>query len=195
MADNELANTDKTKYAVTLEEVCDHIGYLAEEVEAEESGTVKRNILRLIKFSDLYLQGAIGKNYPKEDERAKQIALLVISDLYDYRDLDSKKITNTTRKLLNDLEWQLKTEKWDKYYEGYAEVNKATGKEYFNAKTNITQNTYNFKLRYISKLEDTIFNTNQYRIIYKNNIFDIKNVDDKQEKRLKLTFVADCVTI
>lgn len=88
-----------------------------------------------------------------------------------------------------------KTEKWDKYYEGYAEVNKATGKEYFNAKTTITQNTYNFKLRYISKLEDTIFNTNQYRIIYKNNIFNIKNVDDKQEKRLKLTFIADCVTI
>lgn len=87
------------------------------------------------------------------------------------------------------------TEKWDEYYKCYAEVNKATGKEYFNAKTNITQNTFNFKVRYISKLEDTIFNTNKYRIIYKNNIFNIKNVDDKQEKRLKLTFVADCVTI
>lgn len=110
MADNELANTDKTKYAVTLEEVCDHMGYLVEEVEAEESLTIKRNILRLIKFSDVYLKGAIGEKYPKEDERAKQIALLVISDLYDYRDLDSKNINNTTRKLLNDLEWQLKTE-------------------------------------------------------------------------------------
>ena len=87
------------------------------------------------------------------------------------------------------------TEKWNEYYKCCAEVNKATGKEYFNAKTNITQNTLNFKVRYISKLEDTIFNTNQYRIIYKNNIFNIKNVDDKQEKRLKLTFVADCVTI
>ena len=110
MADNELANTDETKYAVTLEDVCDYMGYLVEEVEAEESGTIKRNILRLIKFSDVYLKGAIGEKYPKEDERAKQIALLVISDLYDYRDLDSKNITNTTRKLLNDLEWQLKTE-------------------------------------------------------------------------------------
>ena len=110
MADNELANIDETKYAVTLEEVCDYMGYLVEEVEAEENQVVKRNIIRLIKFSNLYLQGAIGKNYPTEDERAKQIALLVISDLYDYRDLDSKNITNTTRKLLNDLEWQLKTE-------------------------------------------------------------------------------------
>ena len=110
MADNELANTDETKYAVTLEDVCDYMGYLVEEVEAEESGTVKRNILRLMKFSDVYLKGAIGEKYPKEDERAKQIALLVISDLYDYRDLDSKNITNTTRKLLDDLEWQLKME-------------------------------------------------------------------------------------
>ena len=50
----------------------------------------------------MYLQGAIGKHYPREDERAKQIALLVISDLYEYRDLDSKNISNTTRKLLND---------------------------------------------------------------------------------------------
>lgn len=88
-----------------------------------------------------------------------------------------------------------KEEKWKKYYECYAEVNKASGKEYFNARTNITQNTFNFKVRYISKLEDTVFNTNQYRIIYKNNIFNIKNVDDKQEKRLKLIYVADCTNL
>lgn len=110
MADNELANTNETKYPVTLEEVCDYMGYLVEEVEAEESKIVKRNILRLIEFSDVYLQGAIGKNYPKEDERAKQIALLVISDLYDYRDLDSKNISNTVKKIVNDLEMQLKAE-------------------------------------------------------------------------------------
>lgn len=105
MADNT------NKYIpVSIEEVCDHLGYDPIEVEAEEGQATKRSIIRLIKFSNLYLQGAIGKNYPVEDERAKQIALLVISDLYDYRDLDSKNISNTTRKLLNDLEWQLKME-------------------------------------------------------------------------------------
>ena len=87
------------------------------------------------------------------------------------------------------------TEEWEDYYTCYAEVNKASGKEYFNARTNVTENTYNFKVRYLSKLEDTIFNTSQYRILYKNKIFDLINVDDKQEKRLKLTFVANCVTI
>lgn len=108
MADTGMTNTTETKYPVTLQEVCDDMGYLVEEVEKDE--VVKRNINRLIKFSDSYLKGAIGNNYPKADERAKQIALLVISDLYDHRELDSKSISNTTRKLLNDLEWQLKTE-------------------------------------------------------------------------------------
>lgn len=104
-----MAESEQEKIVpVTLEEVCDYLGYLVEEVKTDK--IAERNILRLIKFADLYLKGAIGNNYPKEDERAKQIALLVISDLYDYRDLDSKNITNTTRKLLNDLEWQLKTE-------------------------------------------------------------------------------------
>ncbi len=87
------------------------------------------------------------------------------------------------------------TEKWEDYYTCYAEINKSSGKEYFNARTNITQNTFNFRVRYISKLEDTIFNTNKYRIIYRNKEFDIKNVDDKLEKRLKLTYVAECITI
>lgn len=99
------------------------------------------------------------------------------------------------KKLIRFEKLDTETENWSKYYECYAEVNKASGKEYFNAKTNITQYTFNFKVRYISKLEDTIFNTSQYRIIYKDNIFNIKNIDDKQEKRLKLTFVADCVNI
>lgn len=98
------------KNVVTINEVCDYMGFDVLEIEEEEGQATKRNILRLIKFSDSYLKGAIGKNYPKDDERAKQIALLVITDLYDYRDLDSKNISNTTRKLLNDLLWQLKVE-------------------------------------------------------------------------------------
>ena len=95
---------------VSIAEVCDYMGFLLIEVEAEENHTVKRNIVRLIKFADTYLKGAIGENYPIEDERAKQIALLLISDLYNNRELDSKNISNTTRKILIDLELQLKSE-------------------------------------------------------------------------------------
>lgn len=117
-----MAENEKTIYVpVSIEEVCDYKGFLVEEVE--QDAVVKRNIIRLINFSNLYLQGAIGKNYPTEDERAKQIALLVISDLYDYRDLDSKNISNTTRKILNDLEWQLKVELRNKTSESGDEEN------------------------------------------------------------------------
>lgn len=87
------------------------------------------------------------------------------------------------------------TEEWQEYYSCFAEVNKASGKEYFNAKTNITQNTFNFKVRFIDKLSKIIFNTSEYRIVYQGNVFNIINVDDKQEKHLKITFVANCVTI
>lgn len=108
MADNELANTDETKYVVTLEEVCTHMGYLLNEIEADK--IIKRSFERLIKVADLYLQGAIGKNYPATDERAKEIALLIIADLYDNREFETQKMSNTARKLVNDLEWQLKLE-------------------------------------------------------------------------------------
>ena len=42
---------------VSLQEVCDYMGFLKEEVEQDE--VVKRNIERLIKFSDTYLKGAV----------------------------------------------------------------------------------------------------------------------------------------
>lgn len=117
-----MAENETTTYVpVSIQEVCDFKGFLVEEVE--QDSVVKRNIIRLIKFSNLYLQGAIGKNYPTDDERAKQIALLVISDLYDYRELDSKNISNTTRKILNDLEWQLKVELRNKSSESEDEEN------------------------------------------------------------------------
>ncbi len=98
-------------------------------------------------------------------------------------------------KLIKIQKLDPESEEWSDYYKCCAEINKSNGKEYFNAKTNITQYTYNFKVRYISKLEDIFFNTNQYRIVYKNNIFNIVNADDKLEKRLKITFVAEGVAV
>ena len=87
------------------------------------------------------------------------------------------------------------SEEWKHYYSCCAEINKASGREYFNARTTITENTYNFKVGYIGKLENIVFNTSQYRIIYRNRIFDIINSDDKQEKHINVTFTANCVTI
>lgn len=98
-------------------------------------------------------------------------------------------------KLIKIQKLNTEQEVWEDYYPCYAEVNKANGKEYFNAGTNISENTYNFKVRYIRKLEEIFFNTSQFRILYKGHSFDIKKADDKQEKRIKITLVAQCISV
>ena len=70
---------------------------------------VKANIERAIKTADAYLKGSIGEGYPVEDPRAKELALIIISDLYDNRGLSST-ISGNTRKLVDDLSLQLRLE-------------------------------------------------------------------------------------
>lgn len=67
------------------------------------------NIERAIKSADAFLKGSIGDNYPVEDPRAKEIALMVVSDLYDNRGLVST-VSGNTRKLVDDFSWQLRLE-------------------------------------------------------------------------------------
>lgn len=80
------------------------------------------------------------------------------------------------------------TEKWNNIYLTekaekdknpfiHANINKASGKEYFNASTNISASTYNFKIRYCEKLKELLFNTEIYRVVYENRCYDIKNID------------------
>lgn len=88
---------------VTPEDVLDHLGIdYADDM-------INRKIERLINTADAYLKGAIGEDYPVEDSRAKELALLVISDLYENRGLTST-VSANTRSLVNDLSLQLKLE-------------------------------------------------------------------------------------
>lgn len=70
---------------------------------------VTKNIERTIKTADAYLKGSIGKGYPVEDPKAKELALIIISDLYDNRGLQST-ISGNTRRLVDDLSLQLRLE-------------------------------------------------------------------------------------
>ena len=70
---------------------------------------VKTNIFRAIKTADAYLKGSIGSDYPIEDPRSKELALLVVSDLYDNRGLSST-VSGNTRRLVDDLSLQLRLE-------------------------------------------------------------------------------------
>ena len=84
------------------------------EVKAElgidytDSG-IETRLTRYIKVADTWLKGAIDDNYPTDDERAKQLALLIIEDLFD-RNSNSVKENNTINKLKQDFILQLQLE-------------------------------------------------------------------------------------
>lgn len=89
------------------------------------------------------------------------------------------------QKLNND------TEKWADYYPTHANVNKASGKEYYNARTDISSSTMIFSVRYCKELKDIMYNTDSYRVLFENRHFDIKNVDDYKLEHNELNIVGD----
>lgn len=87
----------------TNEEVLDYLGIdYADDM-------VTRNVERAILTADAYLKGAIGTNYPTEDPRAKELALIFIADLYDNRG-SIEKVSGNVRRLVDDFMLQLRLE-------------------------------------------------------------------------------------
>lgn len=87
----------------TKEEVLDYLGIdYADDM-------VTRNVERAILTADAYLKGAIGTNYPTEDPRAKELALIFIADLYDNRG-SIEKVSGNVRRLVDDFMLQLRLE-------------------------------------------------------------------------------------
>lgn len=87
----------------TNQEVLDYLGIdYTDEV-------IDRNVERCIKTADSYLKGSIGKDYPPEDPRVKELALIFISDLYDNRGM-IEKVAGNVRRLVDDMSLQLRLE-------------------------------------------------------------------------------------
>ena len=94
---------DETRKIVSVEEVLAYLGIdYADDM-------VNTNIERAIRTADAYLKGSIGEAYPLEDPKAKELALIIVSDLYDNRGLQST-ISGNTRRLVDDLSLQLRLE-------------------------------------------------------------------------------------
>jgi len=70
---------------------------------------VNKNVDRCILTADAYLKGSIGKDYPTEDPRIKELALILISDLYDNRGI-IEKVAGNVRRLVDDMSLQLRLE-------------------------------------------------------------------------------------
>lgn len=94
---------DTENKLLSSEEVKDYLG-----IDWTDEA-MERRIKRSILVADKYLEGAIGKDYPREDPRAQELALMIIADIYDHNELTQKERT-TYRKLAYDFEWQLKLE-------------------------------------------------------------------------------------
>ncbi len=94
---------------VSVDEACGYLGIdYADDM-------VRGNIERAIRTADAYLKGSIGRDYPKRDPRSKELALIIVSDLYDNRMLTdtsgrSSAVSSATRKIVEDLSLQLRLE-------------------------------------------------------------------------------------
>lgn len=89
---------------VTVEDVKAYLGidYADDMVNA--------NITRAINTADAYLKGSIGNNYPTEDPRVKELALIIVDDLYNNRGSQSTNITGNCKRLVDDMSLQLRLE-------------------------------------------------------------------------------------
>lgn len=88
---------------ISVEEVMEYLG-----IDYEDDPTENR-INHLISVANLHLKGALGENYPGEDTRVKEMALIIIEDLYDNHDLNDK-VSGNIRRLINDFTLQIKCE-------------------------------------------------------------------------------------
>jgi len=95
---------EKEVELLTVQEVKDHL--IIDELDINS----QRDLERLIRVADAYLMGSIGKDYPKNDERAKQIALFIVEDLYD-RSSFTVSENRTLKKLKDDFSMQLRLER------------------------------------------------------------------------------------
>lgn len=92
--------------ADTVVQAQDVLNYLGIDYADE---MVNANVNLAISTADAYLKGAVGADYPVEDPRAKELALIFIADLYDNRGMLEKTSTNV-RRLVDDFLLQLRLE-------------------------------------------------------------------------------------
>lgn len=69
---------------LNLREALDYLG-----IDAEDDMIIN-TIRRQIEVADCHLKAAVGEDYPADDPRMKEVALMIIGELYDNRTLSAK---------------------------------------------------------------------------------------------------------
>ena len=93
----------ESKLVVDVQEAKDYLGIdYADEM-------IERRLNSVIKSTDLFLDGAIGKGYDRTDSRVKEVALMIIGEMFEDRALTSKEAWSY-RRLTQNLIYQLRIE-------------------------------------------------------------------------------------
>jgi hypothetical protein len=91
---------------VTLDEALTYLG------QDYPDAVVSANATRALTTAHAVLRGAVGEDvetYMADDSRVKELVLIYTDDLYSQRGL-SAKVSGATRRLVQDMEWQLRLE-------------------------------------------------------------------------------------
>lgn len=98
-----MENDNLENLGLSIQDILDYLG-----IDYADDRTTKV-LNRTLKTAVQYLRGSIGEDYPVNDPRAKELALIVIDDLYSNHDLNDK-VSGNTRRLIDDFILQLKLE-------------------------------------------------------------------------------------
>lgn len=85
-------------------------------------------------------------------------------------------------------------EVWENVLNTYADIRHSGGKEYYSAAQVNSQNDFIFRIRYSKTIENMPFKTADYRIIYKNNVFNVKSVENYLEKNQEFVIHGEAVS-
>lgn len=86
---------------------------------------------------------------------------------------------------------------WDEdYYSCWCSFRSVSGKEYFSAKTDNSENIVTFTVRYCNKTKPLVEPgaTKEFRILYKKNLYNIKYACDIQDKHQWITIKAEVIS-
>lgn len=106
-----MANSNKSYCDfITVAEVADHLGLdIVDDM-------IERVIINKMNTAYFYLQGALGDQFDamSNDCRIKELALIIVTDLYENRGLYST-VTGNLRRLVDDMCLQLRLEYKERY--------------------------------------------------------------------------------
>lgn len=85
------------------------------------------------------------------------------------------------------------TNLYEDYYSCHANVNKTGGNEYLIAGAVSTKNKFTFVVRYCKELKNLQFDTQSYRIVFNDIVFNILDADDFMQRHQTIKIIGESI--